>query len=105
MQKTRDRFAEPRDPEGPGDYFVVGTQSQDWYVSRDMARFVEACLDQVPVPRWIAFVDLTGARVRLRARLVLSVCQCTAEQRAQARAFGRAQRREEKAERDWDEDD
>jgi hypothetical protein len=105
MERTKDRFEEGRDPETPVDYFVVSIEADEWYVSREIAQFVEACLDQAPAPEWIAFVDLTGARVRVRARLILSVRQCSAEQRALARAFYRARRREAKADRDWEEDD
>ncbi len=49
--------------------------------------------------------DLTGARVRVRARLIEYIYQCTAEQRALARAFYRARKAERKAETDWDEDE
>jgi hypothetical protein len=41
------------------------------------------------------FVDLSGARVRIRANQILSVAQCTAEQRAYRRRFYQALDREE----------
>jgi hypothetical protein len=50
------------------------------------------------------FVDLTGARLRVRTRLIEYIHQCTAEQRTLTRAFYRARRAEWKAETDWDED-
>jgi len=49
--------------------------------------------------------SLTGARVRVRTRLIEYIYQCTAEQRAFARAFHRARRAERKAEPDWDGDE
>jgi len=43
--------------------------------------------------------------VRVRTRLIEYIYQCTAEQRALARAFHRARRAERKAEPDWDGDE
>jgi hypothetical protein len=86
-------------------YFVVSGDCCTWYVSTTMARFIEQCLDARPRPKWVKFVDLTGARVRLRARQIEYVCQCTADQRAAERAFFRSLKRELKADRSWDEDD
>lgn len=88
-----------------GDYFVVSGDCCTWYVSAAMARFIEQCLDAEPRPRWVKFVDLTGARVRLRTRQIEYVCQCTTEQRAVERAFFRSLRQERKADRSWEEDD
>lgn len=96
METTKDGFEAPTDPETPVDYFVIGTRMCDWYVSRDMAQFVEARLDELPAPAWIRFVDLTGARVRVRVGLVKYVCQCSADQRSLGRAFHRARCREER---------
>jgi hypothetical protein len=87
------------------DYFLVVAHFAAWYVSREMAQGIETALNQTPAPQWVTFVDLTGARVRLRARLIEYICQCTGEQRALARAFHRARRAEREAEPDWDEDD
>lgn len=89
----------------PVDYFVVVAQYGVWHVSREMAQAIEATLNEAPAPGWVMFVDLTGARVRVRARLIEYVYQCTAEQRALARAFHRARQAERKAEPDWDEDE
>jgi hypothetical protein len=105
MENTKERFDRPGQPELPVDYFIVLTQYEDWYVSREMAQAVEATLAEAPAPEWVAFVDLTGARVRVRTRLINCVYQCTAEQRALARAFYRARKAERKADTDWDEDD
>jgi hypothetical protein len=43
----------------------VSTRSADWYVSTVMTRAIEECLDAEPQPRWVTFVDLTGARARM----------------------------------------
>jgi hypothetical protein len=88
-----------------GDYFLVVGENFTWYVSTEMARFIEACLDCKSRPRWIRFVDLAGSRVRVRARQIEYICQCTSEQRAAERAFFRALKQEPKVDRSWGEDD
>jgi hypothetical protein len=105
MQDTKERFENPGRPDVPADYFVVVTETWNWYISREMAQAVEAMLDETPSPRWVMFVDLTGARVRIRARLVQCVFQCTAEQRELDRAFWRARKAERKTDKDWEEDE
>jgi hypothetical protein len=50
-------------------------------------------------------VDLTGARIRLRTRLIEFIGQSTADQRASERAFHRTLNQERKADRSWDDDD
>jgi len=77
-----------------GDFFVVSTSVGAGYVSTEMARFIEACLDDRPVPEWIRFVDLAGSRIRLRSEQVSMLSQCTAEQRTRERQFARSLRRE-----------
>ncbi len=69
-----------------------------------MARSAERELLAAGADGRIVFVDLTGARVRVRARMVLYVAQCYAENRAQERRFWRSHRREARVERDWDDD-
>jgi CTP:molybdopterin cytidylyltransferase MocA len=83
------------------DHFVVVAGDCAWFVSTEMARFIEACLEAEAAPRWVTFVDLTGARVRLRARLIDAIHQSTADQRAARRAFHRALERERKADRSY----
>ena len=82
----------------PVDYFLVVSHDEAWPVSREMAMAVEATLREVPTPEWVTFVDVTGARLRMRTRLIDYVRQSTAEQRALYRAFWRAR----EAERDAD---
>lgn len=107
MERVKGKAEKPgEEPDLPVDYFVIGgPELCEWYVSREMARHVEASLDQDPRPAWVAFVDVTGARVRVRARLITHVAQCSCEQRALERAFRRGRRRERKTDRDWDEDE
>jgi hypothetical protein len=88
-----------------GDYFVVCGELNTWVVSTEMARHIEACLDRVPPPKWVTFVELSGARIRVRTREIECIAQSTAEQRAAERAFNRKLRQEHKADRSWDEDE
>lgn len=101
LQEPHEEAARP----AAGDYFVVGGDCGVWYVSTAMARAIDACLGAVPQPRWIAFVDLTGARIRLRTRQIDYLCQCTADQRSAERAFFRSLNQERKADRSWDGDE
>jgi hypothetical protein len=105
MENTKERFERPGQPEPPVDYFLVAARFELWYVSREMAQAIEASLNETPASHWVMFVDLTGARIRVRARLIEYIYQCTAEQRSLARAFYRARKAERKAETDWDEDE
>ena len=94
---------EPLMPEG--DYWVVETRSEYWVVSADAARAVERAVTRLWRPRWIGFVDLTGGHRRVRTDLVECVFESTTAQRAYRRAFDRARRLEDKADRrPWEED-
>jgi len=74
-----------------GDYFAINGKNCGWWpVSTPMARHVMRQLDQVIPPRWIHFVDLSGATVRVRPSEIADVTQCSAEQRASRRAFNAA---------------
>ena len=81
-------------PDALGDFFVVSTEWDTWCVSTDMARHIDACLDADPLPRWVMFVDVTGARVRVRAESIESLSQRSVEQRAVGRRFERLARDE-----------
>lgn len=70
-------------------YFVVDSANDRWLVSGVMARHIEQMLDREPVPGWITFVDLFGARIRVRAVVIQSVAQSTGDQRAASRALSR----------------
>ncbi len=86
-----------------GSYFVVTGAHFSAWVSTEMARHIEACLDATPRPEWIAFVDLSGARIRLRSGQIQSICQSTVEQRQVYRDLWRALQQEKQADRRPDE--
>lgn len=79
------------------DFFVVSTEGDTWCVSTEMARHIDACLDGDPMPRWIIFVDVTGARVRVRSERIESLTQRSVEQRAISRTFERMAQEERRA--------
>lgn len=103
MTTVRQRDGQTPDPKA-GDYFVLSTREANWYLSTVMASAVELELTAAGPRDWIAFVDLTGARIRVRAGLVQYLAQCYAENRAEERRFWREHKRETRTERDWDED-
>lgn len=63
-------------------WHTVYTPWAHYAVSGVMARHVERELARWPRPRWIVFVDLGGARIKVRSRLIESVEQTTAESRS-----------------------
>ena len=69
------------------EYFVLASYAGDWMISRRMAEFIEDELDRWPRPRWIRFIDLTGASVRLRTDLIKVVRQSSLEIRSEWRRF------------------
>ncbi len=79
------------------DFFVVSTEGDTWCVSTEMARHIDACLDADPTPPWIIFVDVTGARVRVRSERIESLTQRSVEQRAISRSFERMAQEERRA--------
>jgi len=89
----------PRYPE----YFVLATVEGDWMLSREMARFVERELERWRRPRWIRFVDILGARVRVRTDVIRALRQSSQEIRAEWRRFKDERQKESKDEpSDWD---
>lgn len=104
MKQTREEKGEEAPRPIGVDHFVVSARSETWYVSTEMARHLERCLED-PRIDWVSFVDLKGSRVRLRTREVEYLAQSTAEQRVAERAFHRTMNQERKADRDWSEDD
>ncbi len=69
------------------EYFVLASYADEWMISRRMAEFVEDELDRWPRPRWIRFIDMMGASVRLRADLIKAVRQSSLEIRGEWRRF------------------
>jgi hypothetical protein len=103
MTSVRQRD-EPAPEPKPGDYFVLSTREANWYLSPAMAQVVERELVRAGPDEWVTFVDLTGARIRVRAGLVQYLAQCYTENRAEERRFWRNHKRETRAERDWDDE-
>lgn len=104
MKEENQKNQEPAEA-GAGSYFIVMGENGSWAVSTVMARHIEACLAAKRSPEWIAFVELTGSRVKVRARQIQWIGQSTPEQRAAERRFNRAVGREYSADQTWGEED
>ena len=106
MNRLTPFFAEDEEPQVADEYFVVET-SQYWFaVTRETAQRIERLLDRWWGPRWITFTDLYGARRRILRSAVDFISDSTPSQRAAGRAFRRARKLEEKADRrSWEDDD
>jgi hypothetical protein len=82
-------------------YWVVATVSCVYPVSPVMARLVEQQLDRWPRPRWVRFVDMSGAVVRLRNGAIESVEQSDPETRSLRRRFAEERDREDTQDTRW----
>jgi hypothetical protein len=102
MNRLSEYFEESPEEEY-GDFFVVAGENFWGAVTREEVERIEALLDQRKVPKWIVFHDRSGSRYRVRARLIRSIVESTAEQRASDRRYEKAREREEKKDRrPWD---
>jgi hypothetical protein len=96
----------PEEEEPYGDFFVI-----TWFpfgctmITKEMAHRVERLLDGNTVPQWIVFNDRSGSRFRVRSDLIRTLCESTTEQRAADRRYERARKREERADKSWEDDD
>jgi hypothetical protein len=90
-ERPRQERVEPFFP----DYHVVVLRQCSYLVSTAMARHIECELDRWPRPRWITFVDLAGARYRVRAEAIESLEQSTPESRELWRRFREERDRED----------
>jgi hypothetical protein len=88
-----------------GDFYVVACEYSTWYVSAETAARIGEVLDRLWRPRWIKFVDVSGSRVWLQTGVVEAVYESTEAQRTRDRDFHHRRRREEKADRRWDEEE
>lgn len=77
------------------DYWWIETRECGYYVSSRTARVIERQLQREPMPRWIVFRDVTGAKHRILAACVWSVSEFTKELRTARRAFLRRLQREQ----------
>ncbi len=89
------RISQYLNPENPSterrtDCWWIETRENAYFVSVRTARSVERRLEREPMPRWIVFRDLTGARHRILAADVRCISESTAAQRKSLREFRRA---------------
>ena len=81
------------------EYFVVYTGIGSYLVSRETARQIERALARPRLRRWVRFVDVSGAAIRLQTALVRSLEQSTPETRELARRMSRERSEEHEDER------
>ena len=105
MNRLKDFFNDPPEPESQDDYFEIEKRYRIFAVSRQTAGEIERTLDQLPQPRWVVFRDLNGSQHRVLAESITRISESTAAQRAADRAFDRARRLEDKQDRPWEEND
>jgi len=102
--KVKQGHAEQEQPRA-GDYFVLDTRGEWYYVDGDTAARVSRALDRRWPAPWVKFVDLTGARVWLRTSHIEGIRESTEHQRARDREFQYLRRKEERGDRRWDDDE
>ena len=105
MNTLKQKEETPEERPGPGDYYEVATELGTWYVSGETAARIAWSLDRRWRPRWIKFVDLSGSRAWLRAEAIQFVSESTEHQRTKDRAFRYLMRKENKADRRWDDEE
>jgi hypothetical protein len=88
-----------------GDYFVLDTRGDWFYVDAPTAARISRALDRRWLQRWVKFVDLTGARTWLRTSVIEAIRESTEHQRARDREFQYLRRKEERTDKRWDDDD
>jgi len=76
------------------DHHIVATTQFSYIVSTVMAKHIERELDRKPRRQWVKFVDVAGARVRIRTSLIEGIEQSSLETRELWRRW-REQRRKE----------
>lgn len=105
MQTRQKQDMHEQQPPRAGDYYIVSTEDGWYFVNADTAARISRVLEARWPPRWVRFVDLTGARVWVRTRLVESLRESTERNRERDREFGYLRRKEERDDRRWDDDD
>lgn len=106
VNRLEDYFEEPEERTPESDFFIVSAEFDSFYVSEATAIELMRTLERSPSPGWVRFTEINGSRVCLRTRMIHYVSECTQRQRAAERAFHRARRQEEKADRrPWEDDD
>jgi hypothetical protein len=103
---VKDRADEYEERPPDDDYFEIRVGYTRYEVSARTAAAVMRDLSRWWPSRWVGFVDLHGARVRIRSRLITMIHESTALRRQRERDFDRARRLEEKADRrPWEDED
>ena len=109
MNRLTSYFEEAEEPEEPTtaeSYYLVDTPQYWFAVSAETASWIEQQLERWWGPRWLIFTDLGGARGRIRRSDVDKISESTPAVRAAGRAFRRARKLEDKADRRaWEDDD
>ena len=88
-----------------GDYFVLDTRGDWFYVDADTAARVSRALDRRWPAPWVKFVDLSGARVWLRSGQIEGIRESTERQRSRDRELQYLRRKEDRSDKRWDDDD
>jgi hypothetical protein len=105
MNRIRNYLDPPDEECRYGDFVVVSGSFGSVCVTHDTARDIVRLLDRRPAPKWVAFRDRVGSRIRLRTREIRAFAESTAAQRASDRRLERARRAEEESDRrSWEED-
>jgi hypothetical protein len=105
MNRLKQMHEERNERPRAGDYYTIDTRADTFYVSSETAARVSRLLERRWVPRWMKFTDVNGARIWLRASTIESVRESTEAARGNDRAFNYARRKEEIADRRWDDDE
>jgi hypothetical protein len=106
MSIIKQKQETPEQRPGPGDYFIVQSEYTAWYVTAATAAEVGRALDRRWLrPRWIKFMDLNGSRAWVKAERVEAIFESTEHQRARDRELGYLRRKEEHADRRWDDEE
>jgi hypothetical protein len=85
-----DQFKQGRGRGPPEEFFVLVAGRVGLRVSPETAAEVMRQVTRRFPPRWLAFVDVDGSRVRVRTSLVGQIIESTALQRQRMREFERA---------------
>lgn len=106
VNRLTEYLEEPEEHPPDQDYWVVASQYEDFYVTREVADTIMRELERPLLRRWLRFTDVSGSHVRVLTKRIDQVREWTKAQRAADREFGRARRLEDKADRrPWEEDD
>lgn len=106
INRLKEYYEEPEERPPEEDFYVIAYEYDEFYVTRDVAARVLSELGARRPPRWIRFTDVHGSEVSVRSQKIDHVREWTVAQRDSARAFRRARRQEEKADRrPWEDED